>query len=96
MELGPVFYVISGIWGMAMVLNLITATRICYLIEERSGKKTSLPAFANVLPVAFNYGVAQDEETQELRRQMNRRLLYIVAGFIAFFIFLRLWTNAQR
>ena len=70
MELGIFFYVISGLWAMAVIANLIQATRICYAIEARSGRpmlKGGLPGFANVLPVAFNYRVAQDEETQALR-----------------------------
>lgn len=91
MELGIFFYVISGLWAMAVIANLIQATRICYAIEARSGRpmlKGGLPGFANVLPVAFNYGVAQDEETQALRWEMNKRLLMVLGGFVVFFFFL--------
>jgi hypothetical protein len=93
MQSSVFFYAISGLWGVAMVANLIAATRICYAIEARSGRpmlKTGLPGFANVLPVAFNFGVAQDDETQEMRRQMNKRLIIIVVGFVFFFVYLRL------
>ena len=93
MQSSVLFYAISGLWGVAMVANLIAATRICYAIEARSGRpmlRNGLPGFANVLPVAFNFGVAQDEETQEMRRQMNKRLIIIVVGFVFFFVYLRL------
>jgi hypothetical protein len=92
MQSSVLFYAISGLWGVAMVANLIAATRICYAIEARSGRpmlRNGLPGFANVLPVAFNFGVAQDEETQEMRRQMNKRLIIIVVGFVFFFVYLR-------
>lgn len=93
MQSSVFFYAISGLWGVAMVANLIAATRICYAIEARSGRpmlKNGLPGFANVLPVAFNFGVVQDDETQEMRRQMNKRLIIIVVGFVFFFVYLRL------
>jgi hypothetical protein len=91
--MGIWFYVITGAWGVAVVANLITATRICYAIEARSGRpmlKGGLPGFANIIPVAFNYGVAQDEETQALRWDMNKRLLIIAGGFVAFYFFVTL------
>ena len=47
-------------------------------------------SFQNIIPVAFNYGVAQDEDTQSLRREMNKRLLIIIGGFVAFYFFLTL------
>lgn len=87
------FYVITGLLGMAIIVNLIFAARICYQIEERSGKpmlKGGLPGFANIVPVAFNVGVAKDDETQDLRWQMNKRLLTILGGFVAYMIYLRL------
>jgi hypothetical protein len=92
-QMGIWFYVIAGVWGLAVIANLITATRICYAIEARSGRpllKNGLPGFANIIPVAFNYRVAQDEETQALRREMNKRLLIIVGGFVAFWFFITL------
>ncbi|MBX3531452.1 MAG: hypothetical protein KF849_12645 [Rhizobiaceae bacterium] len=92
-QMGIWFYVIAGVWGLAAIVNFITATRICYAIEARSGRpllKNGLPGFANIIPVAFNYGVAQDEDTQALRREMNKRLLIIVGGFVAFYFFITL------
>lgn len=91
--MGIWFYVIAGAWGIAVIANLIKATRICYAIEARSGRpllRNGLPGFANVIPVAFNYGVARDEETQALRREMNKRLLVILGGFAAFWLFIAL------
>ncbi len=91
MELGIFFYVVCGLWAVAVIANLIQATRICYAIEARSGRpalRNGVPGFANVLPVAFNMGVAKDEETQALRWEMNKRLLMIAGGFVVFFFFL--------
>lgn len=87
------FYVISGLWGVAMVANLIAATRICYAIEARSGRpllKNGLPGYANIIPVAFNFRVARDEETQEMRWEMNKRLLIVLVGFAFYALYLRL------
>jgi hypothetical protein len=92
-QMGIWFYVIAGVWGLAVVANLITATRLCYAIEARSGRpmlKGGLPGFANIIPVAFNRGVAQDDDTQALRREMNKRLLIIIGGFVAFWFFITL------
>jgi hypothetical protein len=87
MSAGTLFILVSGFWGLAMIVNLIEAVRLCYAVEHRSGmgsQKWGFPVFASIWAVAFNRGVAQDEETQDLRRQMNRRLLIILGGF-AFF-----------
>lgn len=96
MDYGILFYVISALWSVAMISNFIVATRICYAIEERSGRKLlqgGLPGFANIIPVAFNRGVAQDQETQDLRRQMNRRLIIILIGFAMFFFLIWTWDG---
>lgn len=93
MESRILFYVISGLWGVAMVANFIAATRMCYAIEARSGKpllKGGLPGYANILPVAFNVGVARDDETQEMRWEMNKRLLIVLVGFVFYALYLRL------
>jgi hypothetical protein len=87
------FYVITGLFGMAILVNLIFAARICYQIEERSGRpmlKGGLPGYANIIPVAFNFGVAKDDETQDLRWQMNKRLLIVLGGFFCYTVYLRL------
>ena len=78
------FFVLTGVWALAMLALLIQATRLCYKIEERSGRgrlKGGLPGYANVIPAAFNWRVARDEETQALRWRMNRLLLVMLAGF---------------
>ncbi len=86
----PIFFALSGLLGLAMIAALISAARLCYRIEARSGRpllRNGLPGYANVVPVAFNVGVAQDEETQALRRRMNGRLLAILAGFPVLYLF---------
>lgn len=90
-----VFYVVAGLWGLAVMMNLMIASRICLAIQQRSGMEVQpgLPSYAAILPVAFNRGVAQDDETQELRRQMNKRLWIILIGFGVFFFFLRVWDG---
>ncbi len=96
MELGPVFYVVAALWALAVILNLIMAARYCRAIEMRSGLPTparGLPGYASIIPVALNRGVALDDETQALRWEMNKRLLTIIGGFVAFFIFVRIWSG---
>jgi len=86
---------LSALWGVASIALLISATRLCYRIEARSGRrplKRGLPGYANVVPVAFNFGVARDEETQALRWRMNKRLIAIVAGFAVLHLFR--WSGA--
>lgn len=90
MSAGTLFILVSGFWGLAMIVNLVEAVRLCYAVEHRSGmgsQKSGLLVFANIWGVAMNRGVALDEETQELRRQMNRRLMIIVGGFVVFAVF---------
>jgi len=83
------FLAFAGLLGVGMVALLISATRLCYRIEALSGRpfmKKGLPGYANVIPVAFNFGVAKDGETQALRRRMNARLLAIPGGFILLYL----------
>ena len=87
---GTVFLALAALWGICSIVLLISATRLCYRIEARSGRpllKHGLPGYANVVPVAFNLRVARDEETQALRRRMNRRLIAILAGFALIHLF---------
>lgn len=87
MEPGIVFYILSGLWGTAMVVLLISAIRLCYRVEARSERlrnRTGLPMFAKWPQVIANYGVARDAETQALRRSANSRFLIILAGFALF------------
>jgi hypothetical protein len=94
--MGLVFYAIAGLWGLAVVMNLVIAARICQAIQQRSGAEaqSGLPSYAAIIPVAFNRGVAQDDETQDLRKQMNKRLIIILIGFAVFFFFVRVWDGA--
>lgn len=85
-----VFMTISGLWGLAMVAILVSAIRLCYEIERRSGwrKPGGLPTYAAWIPVLFNSGVAQDEETQRLRWKMIQRFLTMLVGFGFFYLVL--------
>lgn len=81
-----VFVAAAAFWGICSIALLISAARLCYRIEARSGRPflkhgLGLPGYANVIPVAFNFRVARDAETQALRWRMNGRLLAILAGF---------------
>lgn len=95
--MGWVFYVIAGLWALAVVMNLMIASRICAAIQHRSGMtmQAGLPGFAAILPVAMNRGVAQDQETQDLRKQMNKRLWIILIGFAVFFFFIWVWDGGM-
>ena len=88
----PVFIGLSTVWGIASIVLLIMAARLCYRIEARSGRpllkpRSGLPGYANVIPVAFNFKVASDDETQALRWRMNRLLIAILAGFALLYLF---------
>jgi len=81
---GTALYVVAGLWGLAMIVVLISAIRLSYRIERRSEglRNTSgFPRNAMILHTVLNWKVARDEETQALRRAMNLRLLIILAGF---------------
>lgn len=89
---GTALYLIAGLWGLAMVVVLISAIRLSYRIEARSEglRNTSgFPRNAMVLHTVLNWNVARDAETQRLRRAMNLRLLTILAGFALMMILLR-------
>lgn len=87
-------YVLSAVWGVTIIGTLISVIRLCYEIERRSGqlKPGSVPRYANVIPVAFNFGVARDDETQHLRRRMNQRLLLMLLGFGLFAVIVMLFA----
>lgn len=91
MEAGQVvFYIVCGLWALATIGVLIAATRICYMIEARSGRRplrSGLPGYANLIPTALNLGVARDAETQAMRRRMNRLLLVLLGGLVLFYIY---------
>lgn len=84
MDVSVWYFVLSGLVAAGMIALLILAARLSYRIEARSGRRPlsgGLPGYANVLPTAFNVGVAADPETQALRWKMNRLLLSMLAGF---------------
>jgi len=90
---GTAFSVFAGLWGLAMVAVLISATRLCYRVEERSERlrnRTGLPTRAPWIQVILNAGVARDAETQGLRRQANLRFLAMLLGFAVFAVVYRL------
>jgi hypothetical protein len=92
--MGWAFATASGLWGVAMIANLIVAIRLCYRIEARSPrwarKPGSLPAYAAWLPVMLNHGVARDPETQALRRRMNLHFAAMPIGFLLLYALIHL------
>lgn len=83
---GSTFYLLSGLWAIAMLAVFIQAIRLSYRIEARSPdlvNKTGLPMRAQIFHTVTNFKVARDEETQAMRRSMNRLLLVNLAGMIA-------------
>ncbi len=84
METGPGIYLLSGVWGLAMLAVFIWAIRLSYRIEARSPElqnTSGVPRNALIFHTVTNRKVARDEETQALRRRMNRLLLLNLAGF---------------
>jgi hypothetical protein len=73
--------------GCAMLYLLFQVTALAYRIDRRSHPERYAPDAPerrlNIPAIAVNWKVARDSETQALRKQMNLRLLVIVAGFAA-------------
>lgn len=89
-----VFMIVSGGWGLAMIAVFIQAIRLSYRIEARSPElvnRSGLPRKAMIFHTVTNLKVARDEETQAMRRRMNRLLLVNLAGFALFALWL--WTK---
>ena len=86
MDVRTVFMTLSGLWAVVTIGLLVRAIRICYQIERRSGwrKPGAVPAYAAWIPAILNRGVARDDETQRLRRRMNRLFLLILLLLAAF------------
>jgi len=81
---GEAFYLLAGVWALAILAVFIQAIRLSYRIEARSPDLTNrsgLPRKAMMFHTITNLSVARDEETQAMRRRMNRLLLIVVAGF---------------
>ncbi|MER8412357.1 hypothetical protein [Mesorhizobium sp. M7A.F.Ca.US.010.02.1.1] len=79
-------YLLAGVWALAILAVFIQAIRLSYRIEARSPDLTNRSGFprkAMMLHTITNMKVARDEETQAMRRRMNRLLLIVLAGFAA-------------
>lgn len=90
------FYVITGIWALAMLAVFIQAIRLSYRIEERSDRLRNtlgVPQKAKLLHTALNWNVARDAETQALRRRMNALLLLNLLGFLM--LWAALWASGM-
>jgi hypothetical protein len=87
--MGTTFYMLAGVWGVVMIAGFIQAIRLSYRIEARSpelANRSGVPRKAMILHTVTNWNVAQDAETQALRRRMNRLLLIIAGGFLVLWI----------
>ncbi|WP_192182722.1 hypothetical protein [Mesorhizobium amorphae] len=82
---GGAFYLLCGVWALVMLAIFIQAIRLSYRIEARSPDLTNRSGFprnAMMFHTVTNINVARDEETQAMRRRMNRLLLIVLAGFV--------------
>lgn len=82
---GETFYLLCGVWALAILAVFIQAIRLSYRIEARSPDLTNRSGFprkAMMFHTVTNTNVARDEETQALRQRMNRLLLIVLAGFV--------------
>ena len=82
---GGAFYLLCGVWALVMLAIFIQAIRLSYRIEARSPDLTNRSGFprnAMMFHTVTNMNVARDEETQAMRRRMNRLLLIVLAGFV--------------
>lgn len=81
---GEAFYLLAGVWALAILAVFTLAIRLSYRIEARSPDLTNRSGFprkAMMFHTITNMKVARDAETQGLRRRMNRLLLIVLAGF---------------
>ena len=81
---GEAFYLLAGVWALAILAVFFVAIRLSYRIEARSPDLTNrsgLPRNTMMFHTITNMRVARDEETQAMRRRMNRLLLVVLAGF---------------
>lgn len=82
---GTSFYMLCGVWALVMLAIFIQAIRLSYRIEARSPgltNRSGVPRKAMMFHTVTNTNVARDEETQGMRRRMNRLLLIVLAGFV--------------
>ncbi|PDQ18449.1 hypothetical protein CN311_24590 [Mesorhizobium sanjuanii] len=93
---GEAFYLLAGVWALAILAVFIMAIRLSYRIEARSPDLTNRSGFprnAMMFHTVTNTNVARDEETQAMRRRMNRLLLIVLAGFVLMWVAIR-WARS--
>ena len=81
---GEAFYLLCGVWAIAILVVFILAIRLSCRIEARSPDLTNhggFPRKAMLFHTITNMNVARDGETQAMRRRMNGLLLIDLAGF---------------
>ncbi|SDA67576.1 hypothetical protein [Mesorhizobium qingshengii] len=81
---GEAFYLLCGVWAIAILVVFILAIRLSYRIESRSPDLTNrggFPRKAMLFHTITNMKVSRDEQTQAMRRRMNGLLLIDLAGF---------------
>ncbi|TIL56940.1 MAG: hypothetical protein E5Y32_28425 [Mesorhizobium sp.] len=81
---GETVYLLCGVWALVVLAIFIQAVRLSYRIEARSPgltNRSGFPRNAMIFHTVTNTNVARDEETQAMRRRMNRLLLIVLAGF---------------
>ena len=81
---GEAFYLLCGVWAIAILVVFILAIRLSYRIESRSPGLTNrggFPRKAMLFHTVTNMKVSPDEQTQAMRRRMNGLLLIVLAGF---------------
>jgi hypothetical protein len=81
---GEIFYLLCGVWALAMLAVFILAIRLSYRIEARSpdlANRSGLPRKAMMLHTITNMKVARYPDTQAMRWRMIRLLQVVLAGF---------------
>ncbi|MER8481490.1 hypothetical protein [Mesorhizobium sp. M1322] len=81
---GGTVYLLCVVWALLMLAIFIQAFRLSYRIEARSPgltNRSGFPRNAMMFHTVTNINVARDQETQAIRRRMNRLLLIVLAGF---------------
>jgi hypothetical protein len=86
------FPILTGLWGVVMLVVFVQAIRLSYRIEARSpdlANRSGLPRNALIFHTVTNSGVARDAGTQAMRRRMNGLLVANLVGFLL------LWDGLQ-
>lgn len=89
--------VLGGLAGLVAIIVFISAIPHSYAVEARSNpaKDKRRFGYTNIWAVALNIGVARDEETQEHRRAVLKRLA-IVASLLAVLALLSFAISVDR